>query len=238
MIGVLICNPVGHEYFRSHWALRQLAVHLSSKGYHVLRFDYYGTGDSAGSTAMSGADQWIEDIQTAAEEIRDIAGVQKINLIGLRLGASLALDTAEKLKNIAKIILWDPLTAGHECILQLREFYEKMCIHVDYSPSGRHFSHKKLPEQLLGLSLSKNMVEFIEKKATLDHIVACKQKLYILFSSLAIVSEADFEKMQKLPENICLCELIEDQGEWNSFEDIGKIVYPGKVIQYISQEIL
>lgn len=238
MIGVLICNPAGHEYLRSHWALRQLAVRLSGDGYHVLRFDYYGTGDSAGSTAKSDPEQWVADIQTAAEELRNIAGVQRINLIGLRLGASLALEASGNINNIKKIILWDPLVAGSDFSLQLREFYEKMCDHVDYSPSGREPEQGKLPEQLLGLFLSKKMIAFIEKDSILDHIAACSRRLSIVFSSLDTVSEEDFKTIEKLPDEKCICQVIEDQGDWHSFNDIANIIYPNTIIQHIRKDIL
>jgi len=46
---VVVCQPVGHEYINSHRALRQLAARLCDAGFPVLRFDYYGCGDSSGS---------------------------------------------------------------------------------------------------------------------------------------------------------------------------------------------
>ena len=46
--GVLFCAPMGSEYVRFHRAYRQLADRLAKAGFPVLRFDFYGCGDSSG----------------------------------------------------------------------------------------------------------------------------------------------------------------------------------------------
>jgi alpha/beta superfamily hydrolase len=46
--GVVICNPFGFEVICAHRTLRHLADSLAGAGLPTLRFDYDGTGDSAG----------------------------------------------------------------------------------------------------------------------------------------------------------------------------------------------
>jgi len=46
--GVVLCPPLGYELWTSYQSLRRLAELLCANGFYVLRFDYDGSGDSAG----------------------------------------------------------------------------------------------------------------------------------------------------------------------------------------------
>jgi alpha/beta superfamily hydrolase len=52
--GVVLCNPIGDDLVRAHRPLRHLAERLASAGFAVLRFDFDGTGHSAGSERDTG----------------------------------------------------------------------------------------------------------------------------------------------------------------------------------------
>ena len=45
---MVVCPPLGPEYFNSYRSLRHLADRLAENGVSALRFDYDGTGNSAG----------------------------------------------------------------------------------------------------------------------------------------------------------------------------------------------
>jgi pimeloyl-ACP methyl ester carboxylesterase len=109
--GVVLCYPLSKEYMRAHWAFRQLADLLAAKGFHVFRFDYSCTGDSAGDDADASWDRWVADIGAAMGELRDASGARKISLVGLRAGACLALEAAPRFK-ADRLVLWDPLVDG------------------------------------------------------------------------------------------------------------------------------
>lgn len=110
--GVVLCYPFGIEYMEAHRAFRQLALRLSRSGFHVLRFDYYGTGDSAGDAGAGSVAQWLTDIETAVTELRDMAFVRSVSLVGFRLGGALAAMAASRLSDIEALVLWDPVIAG------------------------------------------------------------------------------------------------------------------------------
>jgi pimeloyl-ACP methyl ester carboxylesterase len=118
--GIVFCYPFGQEYMRSHRALRLLADTLARKGYHVFRFDYRGTGDSAGTLEGFSPNDWLDDIEAAVQELRDIAGLQSIGMLGLRLGALLAKAVAARRSDIEQLLLWDPIVSGADYLAELQ----------------------------------------------------------------------------------------------------------------------
>jgi pimeloyl-ACP methyl ester carboxylesterase len=110
--GVVLCYPMGQEYMRAHRAYRQLANLLSRRGHHVFRFDYFGTGDSAGTSDEGSVRLWLGDVAAAIDEFRDNAALASVSLVGLRLGAALAALVAAERPGIEKVVLWDPVVRG------------------------------------------------------------------------------------------------------------------------------
>lgn len=108
----VLCYPMGQEYIRSHRAFLRLSERLASRGLHVLRFDYYGCGDSAGDGEEGTLGQWRADVSTAIDEVRSGCAVERVYVIGLRLGASLAAIVASQRDDICGIVLWEPVISG------------------------------------------------------------------------------------------------------------------------------
>lgn len=117
--GIVLCYPIGQEYMRAHRAFRQLAILLSKAGFPVLRFDYFGTGDSGGASEAGTLADWIADIGTAIDELKDNAAVQHVSLVGLRLGACLAAQVQLQRSDVTRAVLWDPISHGPDYLAEL-----------------------------------------------------------------------------------------------------------------------
>jgi alpha/beta superfamily hydrolase len=109
---IVICPPFGREYLFAHPTERLLARQLAGAGFHVLRFDYFGTGDSAGGFEDANPSMWREDIESAVAEVRDLGQVARVGLIGLRYGALFAAQAAAHCGEIEQLVLWDPIVDG------------------------------------------------------------------------------------------------------------------------------
>jgi uncharacterized protein len=117
---VVLCHPWGAEYIHAYRSMRQLAKMLTSNGVHTFRFDYFGTGDSAGDTTACDLDGWETDIQSAIEELKDTIGTRQVSLVGLRLGATLAANVAMRVDaDINSLVLWDPVVSGPEYLAEV-----------------------------------------------------------------------------------------------------------------------
>ncbi len=110
--GVVLCPPLGYEQIHAHRSLRHLADGLARAGFSVLRFDYHGTGDSAGSEEdPDRLATWLANVRDAQAWLRQELGCTRISLAGLRLGALLATQAAAG-RAVDNLLLWAPVVKG------------------------------------------------------------------------------------------------------------------------------
>jgi exosortase A-associated hydrolase 2 len=85
----------------------------------VLQIDLHGCGDSSGEFADARWDTWKADIALARAWLGARLGVG-VGLLGLRLGALLALDYARTAAQpVDRMLLWQPVTSGRGYLTQL-----------------------------------------------------------------------------------------------------------------------
>jgi uncharacterized protein len=120
-LGFVLSHPFAEEKLWSHRVFVSLARALAARGYPVLRFDYAGAGDSSGRTAETSLATHMDDLRAAVERLgSDAPELERIGLIGLRLGATLAARLAEEVADDAvttvlrgaPLVLCDPVLDG------------------------------------------------------------------------------------------------------------------------------
>jgi exosortase A-associated hydrolase 2 len=110
--GVLVCHPFAEEKAVAHRVLTDFARMLCARGYHVMRFDCRGCGDSEGEAADVTIDSQLSDIGCALDEFRRRTGVARPCLLGVRLGATMAALRAAGDEEVGSLILWEPIVHG------------------------------------------------------------------------------------------------------------------------------
>jgi pimeloyl-ACP methyl ester carboxylesterase len=116
---VLLCYPGLQEYNASHWAFRRLATMLARDGHDVLRFDYFGTGDSAGDCHDATPENALADIVEAVHELQDLSGARSVSLLGMRLGATFAALACAAGVRARRLVLWEPVVSGRSYVSEL-----------------------------------------------------------------------------------------------------------------------
>ena len=116
----VICPPLGHEYTITHRTLRHLAERLALAGLPCVRFDYDGTGDSAGSDCdPDRVGAWTRSIEVAIAAAREWQRGAEVVLVGLRVGGLLAAHVAARVA-VDKLVLWNPCVSGRAAMRELQ----------------------------------------------------------------------------------------------------------------------
>lgn len=119
----VLSHPFAEEKLWSHRVFVSLARALAERGHPVLRFDYTGSGDSEGATAETSLRTHLADLEAAVAMLAEQdASVDRVGLIGLRLGATFAALMMERAHEATTgtagllaggpLVLWDPVVDG------------------------------------------------------------------------------------------------------------------------------
>lgn len=157
----LICPPAGQEYVRAHRSLVQLGLRLSRRGIPVLRFDYSGSGDSAGDLEDGSISQWVDDVGHALDEARRLSGCDRVRIVGLRLGATLALLAATDRNDVDALALWAPVVDGAGHLEELQRLHQAF-LRFAYVDAPPHLAGEE-PDEILGFPLTPTLQSELEE---------------------------------------------------------------------------
>jgi len=234
--GVLLCYPIAQEYMRCHWAYRQLVARLSLAGSHCMRFDYYGTGDSAGMFCDAGLDQWQSNINTGLAELKDISGISRVSLVGLRFGAAIAATAPVQAHQVRKLVLWDPVVKGATYINNLRCMQASLLDRLKPLHDSRAQSEYKNMEELVGFRFSKSMI------ADVENVNLLKTSEFSASEIILVVSEQqeEYEQLRQHLQSLGLLKgyhVMSNAADWNNIQKFDTALIASEAINAISNEL-
>lgn len=117
-VGVVFCHPFAEEKLISHRVMVNLARKLTAHGLTCLRFDEMGHGDSEGNFEDSTIETRLSDIRCTVDFLCENTGVERVCLLGVRFGATLAALACAYNTKIDSLILISPIVEGRSYIEQ------------------------------------------------------------------------------------------------------------------------
>ena len=226
--GLVLCNALGHEYIQFHRAVRRLATLLARAGFPVLRFDFSGCGDSAGDHLDWGIKRWTEDVSTAADQLRQSSGVNRICAIGLRLGGALSMLAGATHGNLDGMVLWDPVVDGQVYLAELNRSHQDMLRQAHVIPRGEGTTQEllgfPLPETLRGELESLDLLNLTPKPAS----------RVLVIESHGFVQQGPVCRYLESLEVAQVKHLVNDNPHlWTWLEDYGRVHVPLEILQEV-----
>jgi pimeloyl-ACP methyl ester carboxylesterase len=236
---VLLCNPFGEEASRSHRSYRVLATQLERAGYAALRFDYSGTGDSLGDSGAATIDAWVNDVAIAADRLRSASGASRVAVVGLRLGATLAmLASARGELRPRHLVLWDPVIDGAAYLRELVE-HHRAYMRVEIGPGWRDrlaIDADGVPAEALGAPIGPGLGRQIAAIGLSDLLASAASPADALTVVTTRVA-ADVERLRpRLPASTRWLDL-HDSPAWNSDAALNAMTVPMDIVQAIVARI-
>ncbi len=242
---IVLCNPFGQEAIRSHRLFKVLADRLCRDGFHVLRFDYFGTGDSAGDGDEVRIGGLVDDLSTADNEIVQRSGCTRRCWIGLRLGATIAALASTKASvSPHRLILWEPVIDGanyltglaHAHTLALQDAYGSRGVY-DLALRDK-FVHES-GQEALGFPLTDSFRAELNS-LTLDSFSSVQASAIDIFSSVISRARiADSNMEAELTKRLAARGIetfsasIDKPIIWTADEMMNAATVPGEVLQQI-----
>ena len=229
--GLVLCYPFGYEYFRTHTAYRQLAKRLSADGFPVLRFDFYGCGDSGGEFHHACTRDWISNIHSAIEELKRRSGQTAVCVVASRLSGALSLMAIADRDDVERIVLWDPVIDGKSYLQEL-EIRHRQMLRISHVLPDR-VTESESSHELLGYPFS---TELRREIANID-LTALQLDSAIrilLISSNPTKNDTEFRENLKHLGIDLQYEHLPNRELWDWVEDVGNALLPMEVLQHIN----
>ena len=236
---VLLFNPFGEEAIRSNRLFRQLAERLSRAGSPVLRFDYYGSGDSAGDCAELDIDGMTRDAASAHEELEAMTGARRFAWVGLGLGGAVAMSAAREADaKPAELFLWDPVLRGADYLTDLRHAHIASLSEAMDLPAARVSRDTPKSPNAMSEALGFTVSDALRAQLlnwNFDGRVKVAREIYLIGSSGDGAVETAVETLR--PAASKFHQHKNASVDWNSDEAMNTHFVPTDIIDYIVDAI-
>jgi len=154
---LLVPAPLLQEGAVCQRALWAVAEGVATRGGHALRFDWYGTGDSAGDSLDLDWDGMQDDLQQALARFEGTG--RRVCMLGLRSASLPVLAAAAAASDPVDLVLWDPVVRGDAMLADWRRQHE-----AQLATAGRYLRKARVATQadeLLGFDVPGRLLDVL-----------------------------------------------------------------------------
>jgi len=225
---------MGEEATRAHRLYRVMALQIEQAGYAVLRFDYSGTGDSAGADADATVDAWLSDIECAVDELRAASGASQVLAVGLRMGGLLAALAEQRgCVHFQHLVLWDPVIDGLGYLRGLADAHRTFMqdeMAPAYWQDHLRIDERGIADQVLGMQLNS---ELIDEMAAVDLTTVLPRA-----GNVTVICTRNSVAMSRLRQGLSSTPSarwidMNSSSDWNSDAALNSATVPMDVVQTV-----
>ncbi|MFN3493887.1 MAG: serine aminopeptidase domain-containing protein [Hydrogenophaga sp.] len=241
--GVVLCKPFGQEAIRAHRMFRVLADRLARNGHPVLRFDYYGTGDSMGDDNEGCLSGWRDDLLVADSELRARSGVAHTAWAGMRLGASVALlAAAQAPAHLSRLVLWDPVVDGKHYLDFLRAQHiatleEAYSLPQRPSPSALARDPATYRDQAIGFGISSSLREQIERLDVNTHTWPSTPRSIVVINDPDVAGGVAVNSVCKTDDEQVTLVVLHHGTDWTTDTAGNSPIVPAQALAQLAHQI-
>jgi len=216
-----------HTFTGTTIDVRKLGKFLHAENYTVMAPMYSGHGENAFTLLQYGVEDWWEDVQAAYEFLED-EGFEDIAVVGISLGAVLALKVADELSPKALVTMSLPMSRD-EVTLRKRV--------VNYAKNHQQYEDQSAEQKAQDLiDLKKHPMPNILQFTKL--IDAQSMKIdRIQIPTFALYGMQDDELYKKSAENL-ISKIQSEQKQLKGYEKAGHLMTFGPDAARVNAEIL
>ena len=166
-----------------------LASPLADAGYHVLRYDKRGIGQSGGRAETATLEDFAEDARAAVEFLRDRKDVDddRIVLVGHSEGGLIAMQVASRDDDIAGVVLMAaPSVPGGELVLEQQQYMLGKMKLSETERAARIDLQKRIQAAVLGEGEWQNIPNPLRRQADTPWF-----RSFLQFSPAAVISKVE-----------------------------------------------
>lgn len=220
---LVIAEPFGEEKRCAARMLVRLARQLAEHQVAVLKFDFSGTGDSAGESGQAQWQYWQEELAVAAQFLKNESGAANLAVLGARAGALLAARCAAD-SGLQALLLAEPILSGNEILdeLEKRQRIKAAISGGSGFQSSSQCWEKGKTADFAGFAMNPQFAEQLRNENLLQSLQKCSPECRILLLRVSGARkfppawQALLELLPRHPDSQAL--LIQDKPFWGQLE--------------------